>query len=147
MASAEGAGGSRKRVRTQEEEDEFERSTKAKIAQDQVDSRAAADLARQQVLIYDNYNLTNRNKVLQQENTIAGCRHYEYLKFKDQNERLKADLEDSGLKQENQRLRDAILLTRDELEHTRGDLVRAEARVHRLTCVLKGAGIEEPSQW
>jgi hypothetical protein len=136
MESAGGEGGSRKRVRTPDQQEEFEASVRVQVQQDRERHRAEAEVGRQRTLVLENDRLVARNKLLELENTIASGKHYEWLIAKDENERLKADLEDTGLKQEVSRLEEALRRAQDELCKARGGLIRCEAHANRLDRAL-----------
>jgi hypothetical protein len=131
-AGAEGDLARAARKRTHEEQEEWERVTRLKICEDREQGRAQHRDHCLEELVAKNARLTSRNNILEFENTRAHIHHLDYLRIKDENERLEAALEITGLAHENKRLVTELAEAHNTLCYVRGDLVRANARLHAI---------------
>ena len=83
-------------------------------------------------MVLHNERLINRNATLERENLSAQRHHLDYLTIKDENERLEAALEITGLASQVKRLETELTEANVELCYVRGDLVRANANQHAI---------------
>ena len=79
-----------------------------------------------------NERLINRNATLERGNLSAQRDHLDYLEIKDENERLVAALELTGLVSQVKRLESELADANIALCYVNGDLVRANANLHAI---------------
>ena len=79
-----------------------------------------------------NERLINRNATLERENLSAQRDHLDYLEIKDENERLVAALELTGLVSQVKRLESKLAAAESALCYANGDLVRANANLYAI---------------
>jgi hypothetical protein len=137
MESEEGAKGEGElaraaRKRKPEEQEEWLRITQSKLLADRERTRAEETEGREAQLVLDNERLRNRNAILERENLSAQRDRLDYLEIKDENERLEAALELTGLVSQVKRLESKLAAAESELCYANGDLVRANANLYAI---------------
>jgi hypothetical protein len=137
MESGEGARGEGElaraaRKRKPEEQEAWLRITKSRLLADRERTRAEETEGREAQLVLYNERLINRNATLERENLSAQRDHLDYLEIKDENERLVAALELTGLVSQVKRLESELADANIALCYVNGDLVRANANLHAI---------------
>ena len=137
MESEEGAKGEGElaraaRKRKPEEQEAWLRITKSRLLADRERTRAEETEGREAQLVLYNERLINRNAILERENLSAQRDRLDYLEIKDENERLEAALEITGLVSEKKRLETELAAALEDLCWVEGDLVRANANLRAI---------------
>jgi hypothetical protein len=137
MESGEGAKGEGElaraaRKRKPEEQEAWLRITKSRLLADRERTRAEETEGREAQLVLYNERLINRNATLERENLSAQRDHLDYLEIKDENERLVAALELTGLVSQVKRLESELADAEIALCYVNGDLVRANANLYAI---------------